>query len=90
MVKVFINEIQDKQVVTSSGREVGTLDNFVIDTETGEIPHILVTPSERVDLRAYRTDAQGRIVLPGSAIRAVKGDVVVIHLPGSRPAPPTR
>jgi sporulation protein YlmC with PRC-barrel domain len=76
-MKVFATELQGKTVMTTDGKILGVLDNFVVDTKTGEIPHILVTPTEEIDVRAFKRDSRGRLVLPFSRVKSAK-DVVII------------
>ena len=76
-MKKFIREIQGKEVLTVDGKRLGTIDNIVVDTNTGELQHLLVIPDPNIDPRAYRRDYQERLVLPFKKIKSVK-DVVVI------------
>ncbi|MGC8663205.1 MAG: PRC-barrel domain-containing protein [Thermoplasmata archaeon] len=78
-MKKFITELRGKTVMTTEGMILGTIDNFVINTDTGEIQHILVVPSEDLEVRGYQTDAQGRLILPFKSMKSVK-DVVVLEL----------
>ena len=76
-MKKFITELQDKEVLTVDGRRLGTIDNLVVDTTTGEVLHLLVIPDPTVDVRMYRRDSRDRLVLPFKKIKSVR-DVVVI------------
>ena len=76
-MKKFITELQDKEVLTVDGRRLGTIDNLVVDTTTGEVLHVLVIPDPTVDVRMYRRDSRDRLVLPFKKIKSVR-DVVVI------------
>ena len=78
-MKRFITELRGKTVMTNDGQILGMIDNFVVDTHTGEIQHVLVIPAEEVETRLYRNDSQGRLVLPFSEMRAVR-DVVVMNI----------
>ncbi len=78
-MKKFISELRGKTVMTNDGIILGTIDNFVIDTDTGEVHHLLVVPSEDLEVRGYETDAQGRLILPFKSMKSVK-DVVVLEL----------
>ncbi|MEM2944132.1 MAG: PRC-barrel domain-containing protein [Methanomassiliicoccales archaeon] len=78
-MRKFITELKGKTVMTNDGQILGMIDNFVIDTSTGEIQHVLVVPAEEIETRLYKTDAQGRLVLPFSEMRAVR-DVVVMNI----------
>jgi len=55
------------------------IENFVYDTVTGELQHVLVIPAEENETRLYRTDAQGRLILPFHEMKAVR-DVVVMDV----------
>jgi sporulation protein YlmC with PRC-barrel domain len=78
-MKKFVTELRGKTVMTNDGKILGMIENFVIDTTTGLLQHILVIPAEEIEPRLYRTDAQGRLVLPFKSMRSVR-DVVVMEL----------
>ncbi len=65
--------------MTNDGQILGMIENFIVDTSTGELHHVLVIPAEEIEPRLYKTDAQGRLVLPFQNMRAVR-DVVVMDL----------
>jgi sporulation protein YlmC with PRC-barrel domain len=78
-MRKFLTELRGKTVMTGDGQILGMIDNFVVDTLTGGIAHVLVTPSEDVEQRLFQSDASGRLVLPFKSMRAVK-DVVVMDI----------
>jgi sporulation protein YlmC with PRC-barrel domain len=78
-MRKFLTELRGKTVMTNDGQILGMIDNFVVDTVTGGIAHVLVTPSEDVEQRLFQSDASGRLVLPFKSMRAVK-DVVVMEI----------
>ncbi len=78
-MKKFVTELRGKTAMTDDGIILGTIDNFVIDTETGDIEHVLVIPAEDLETREFQKDAQGRLILPFENMRSVK-DVVVMTL----------
>ena len=78
-MKKFATELRGKTVMTNDGQILGMIENFVVDTKTGELHHVLVVPAEEVEPRLYKTDAQGRLVLPFMSMKAVR-DVVVMEL----------
>ena len=65
--------------MTNDGQILGMIENFIVDTLTGELHHVLVIPAEEIEPRLYKTDAQGRLVLPFQNMKAVR-DVVVMDL----------
>lgn len=75
----FATELRGKTVMTNDGQILGMIENFIVDTVTGELHHVLVIPAEEIEPRLYKTDAQGRLVLPFQNMRAVR-DVVVMDL----------
>lgn len=78
-MKRFATELRGKTVMTNEGQILGMIENFVVDTTTGELHHVLVIPAEEIEPRLYKTDAQGRLVLPFRNMKAVR-DVVVMDL----------
>ena len=78
-MKKFVSELRGKTVMTNDGQILGMIENFVVDTLTGELQHVLIIPAEEIEVRLFRTDAQGRIILPFSEMRAVR-DVVVMDV----------
>jgi len=77
-MKKFVTEMRGKTVMTNDGQILGMIDNFVVETETGEMKHVLVTPAEEIEPRLFDTDAEGRLVLPFEGMKAVR-DVVVME-----------
>jgi sporulation protein YlmC with PRC-barrel domain len=55
-MRFFANDVQDKYVMSNDGKYLGTVDNLVVDTKSGKVLHILVIPSEEVDIRKFRMD----------------------------------
>lgn len=76
-MKLFATELQGKTVMSFDGKILGVIDNFVVDTSSGDIPHVLVVPTEEVEPRNYKIDSRGRLVLPFNKLKSVK-DVVVM------------
>ncbi|MFP4001330.1 MAG: PRC-barrel domain-containing protein [Thermoplasmata archaeon] len=77
-MRMFVTELRGKTVMTNDGQILGKIDNFVIDTDTGNIQHVLVTPAEEIETELFETDAEERLVLPYEGMKAVK-DVVVME-----------
>jgi sporulation protein YlmC with PRC-barrel domain len=78
-MKKFVSELKGKTVMTNDGQILGVIENFIMETATGDLEHVLVIPAEEIDPRMYKTDAQGRLILPFSEMKAVK-DVVVMSV----------
>ena len=64
-------------------RSVATLSSdladFLVETKTGRIPSLLVTPAETVETRLFKTDPEGRLILGFRSMKSVR-DVIVVQL----------
>ena len=78
-MKMFANALKGKKVMSAEGEELGNIENIIIDTKSGVLQHVLISPGENVDPKLFKTDATGRLVLPFSGIKSIK-DVVVMDL----------
>ncbi|MFQ6127403.1 MAG: PRC-barrel domain-containing protein [Thermoplasmata archaeon] len=78
-MKKFATELRGKTVMTNDGQILGMIENFIIDTNTGKLHDVLVIPAEEIETRLFKTDPQGRIVLPFTGMKAIK-DVVVMDI----------
>ncbi len=78
-MKVFATELKGKTVMTEDGQILGILTDFIMDTRTGKISTLLVTPAENVEPRLFKTDPEGRLLLGFKTMRAVK-DVIVTQV----------
>ena len=78
-MKLFATELRGKTVMTEDGQILGILADFIMDTKTGRITSILVTPAESVESRLFKTDPEGRLILSFKSMKAVK-DVIVTQL----------
>jgi len=76
-MKMFVTELLSKTIMSTDGVILGQIDNFVVDTKNGDIPHVLVIPTEEIEPKKFKTDSRGRLVLPFDKVRSAK-DVVVI------------
>lgn len=77
VMRFFANDLQEKYVMSSDGKYLGTVDNLVVDTKSGKVLHILVIPSEEVDIRKFRMDSMDRLVLPFKKVKSIK-DVIIM------------
>ena len=76
-MRFFANDVQDKYVMSNDGKYLGTVDNLVVDTKSGKVLHLLVIPSEEVDIRKFRMDSMDRLVLPFNKVKSIK-DVIIM------------
>lgn len=78
-MKRFATELRGKTVMTEDGQILGVLADIIMDTRTGRIQSLLVSPSESVEPRLFKTDPEGRLILSFKTMKAVK-DVIVTQL----------
>ncbi len=78
-MKLFATELRGKTVMTEDGQILGVLSDFIMDTKSGKIASMLVSPAENVESRLFKTDAEGRLILSFKTMKAVK-DVIVTQL----------
>ncbi|MCL4334497.1 MAG: PRC-barrel domain-containing protein [Candidatus Thermoplasmatota archaeon] len=79
MAKKFTNDLINMSVVTTTGQLVGRLDNFVFDTETGNVKHALIVPKGEVDFSNIQADKEGRYVVSMKALKSIE-DIIVVDL----------
>ena len=75
MTEIFTDEIIGKYAMTSGGYPIGTVEDLVIDTETGEMKYLLVRPA--TGNITHKMDGKGRAVISIGSIK-VSGDNVII------------
>ena len=75
MAEVFSEEIIGKKAITSGGYPIGTVEDIVIDTETGELKYLLIRPV--AGNVTQRTDGKGRAVITIGSLK-VSGDNVIV------------
>ncbi|AKA49128.1 hypothetical protein IX51_08430 [uncultured archaeon] len=76
-MKKFVSDLVKKEVMTSDGELIGIVDNFVIDTDSGEIRTVLVKTSGSVTLQSFQKDSKGRYMIPLMSMKSFK-DVFVV------------
>ena len=82
-MKQFATELRGKTVMTDDGEILGIVEDFIMDTRTGKIESILVSPADTVETRLFKTDPQGRLILGFRTMRAVR-DVIVTEIAEKR------
>ncbi|HLA46877.1 MAG TPA: PRC-barrel domain-containing protein [Thermoplasmata archaeon] len=78
-MKKFATELKGKTVMTNDGQILGRIENFIVDTRSGKVENVLVVPAEEIEARLFKTDPQGRLILPFQGMKAIK-DVVVMNI----------
>ncbi|MEF8779813.1 MAG: PRC-barrel domain-containing protein [Haloferacaceae archaeon] len=79
MAEILAENLSGKAVMGSDGTELGDLYNITMDLKSGQIEHLLVSPHEQLDPRqvSFDADDRGRLLVPVSAVQAVKDYIVV-------------
>lgn len=70
------NLIDNKKVMSTDAKELGILDNILIDSKTGSILELKVLPSPDLDISKYRKDGD-YIILPFNSVSAIRDYVIV-------------
>ncbi len=78
-MRKFATELRGKTVMTNDGQILGMIENFMMDTQSGKLEDVLIIPAEEVEPRLFKTDAQGRIILPFTGMKSIR-DVVVMDV----------
>ena len=81
-MRVFFTDLKGKTIMTREGDILGKLEDFIANSRTGRLESMLIAPADAVEPRLYKTDAQGRILLPFRSMRAVR-DVIVVDAEGA-------
>ena len=78
MPDVLARNLLDKAVMGSDGTELGTLSTMTVDTETGRLHDLVVTPRNDTDAQIdLDRDDEGRYTVPIGSVQAVKDHIVV-------------
>lgn len=76
MTKIFARNLRDKQVMSSDGITLGSLNNFVIDVRTGTVIDLVIKPDIALDKDKYFVQDEF-VLVPFDSVRSIKDYVVV-------------
>ncbi len=76
MTELFSDELIGKNAITSGGYPIGTVEEIVIDTDTGEVKYLLVKPAGG-HVSGQKTDGKGRAVISIGSMK-VSGDNIIV------------
>ncbi|AAV45005.1 sporulation protein YlmC with PRC-barrel domain [Haloarcula quadrata] len=76
MRTVLANQLSNVRVVSTDGREVGTLQNITINTTTGELQTIVIN-SDIQEIFGVERDSDGDIRLPASLIESMRDHLTI-------------
>ena len=75
MAEMLSEELIGRNAMTSGGYPIGTIEEIVIDTETGELKYLLVRPS--AGIATQKTDGKGRSVVAINTLK-ISGDNIIV------------
>jgi len=88
---VVARQLGGKRSITTTGKEIGRLDDLVVDEATGEMESVVVEPdAETADDIRFPKDSQGDFIIPFKAVRAISDVIVVEEAPMPAPAAATQ
>lgn len=76
MRTVLANQLSNVRVVSTDGREVGTLENITIDTATGDLQTIVIS-SDSQEIFGVEQDSDGDIRLPATLIESMQDHLTI-------------
>ena len=78
MAKIMGKSLLGRNVVSDRGTVIGKLTDLSIETMAGKVMMLIVKPGKDVDARYYRINERGEILIPFTAVKAVR-DVLIIN-----------
>lgn len=76
MTEIFTEEFIGKSAMTSGGYPIGTVEDMVVDTETGELKYLLVRPAGG-NVSTQKVDGKGRAVISFSRLKFTGDNIIV-------------
>jgi len=85
---VVARQLGGKRSITTTGKEIGRLDDIIVDEATGEMESIVVEPdAETAEDVRFSKDSSGDFIIPFKAVRAISDVIVVEETPVPMVAP---
>lgn len=80
---VVARQLGGKRAITTTGKEIGRLDDIMVDESNGHMEAIVIEPDAETaeDLR-FSKDSEGSFVVPFKAVKAIS-DVIVVEEAGT-------
>jgi sporulation protein YlmC with PRC-barrel domain len=76
MAKILAKNLSNKRVMLTDGSELGTVNNVIMESKTGELLYLMVKPNTFVDISKYKNQAN-YLLIPFVAVRAAKDYAIV-------------
>ena len=77
MDKIFSSDLFGREVKTITGRTVGVLKDFVINTEDGTIKYLLISTEGNVVNGPHKVDKNGRLIVETCRIRVEENRLII-------------
>ncbi|GAB7090922.1 hypothetical protein JCM18237_11930 [Halorubrum luteum] len=77
MDQVLASSLSGYSVMTTTGSELGVLENISVDLDTGELQHLRVDPNGQ-DTGGYQLNEDGQLLVPAEAVSA-KNDYLLVE-----------
>ena len=74
--RMLRKELVGKKVITEGGTEVGTVEDFVIDVDSGKVVYVLIKGYGKAS-SLQKTDDKGRLICAFENIKVFEGHLVV-------------
>jgi Uncharacterized conserved protein len=68
--------LDNKKIMSTDAKELGTLEDIHINAKTGNIMNLVISPADGVDIAKYQKE-EDYILIPFSAVSAVKDYIIV-------------
>jgi sporulation protein YlmC with PRC-barrel domain len=76
MAKILAKNLTNKRVMLTDGSELGTVNNVIMESKTGELLYLMVKPNNIVDVSKYKNQ-DNYLLIPFGAVRAAKDYAIV-------------
>ncbi len=76
MAKILAKNLANKRVMLTDGSELGTVNNVIMESKTGELLYLMVKPNTFVDTSKYKNQ-DNYLLIPFEAVRAAKDYTIV-------------
>lgn len=77
MTEILAENLSEKEVVGSNGKDLGTLYNITMDLKTGTLRYVKIDPTEGADVSGFEQDEYGRLMIPVNRVQAVTDKIII-------------
>ena len=77
MGRIFASKLRGLNVLTDKGLRVGQIHDIMVDETDGRITSMTVKPESKETAASLPTDESGNIMIPFTAVQAIRDYIVV-------------